>query len=129
MSSLQGIYVDLEGNISCRFGDSGSIYVTGLPTDDDYKVSLGVVNPPDKKILNEVSVQSDNESEVEIPISIEFTENLGIGRFYYGIKLTDSEKAEQTVIPNAFMDADGQIEIARPNTFTVKPKLVEGGED
>ena len=126
MSSLQAIFVDLEGNISCRLGDSGKIYVTGIPTDDDYKVSLGVVNPPDKQILQEVSVQSGQSEEVAIPISTSFTESIGIGRFYYGIKLTGSDDVEQTVIPNAYMDGDGQIEIASPNTFTVKPKLAEG---
>lgn len=126
MSILQAIFVDLEGNISCRLGDSGSVFVTGVPTDDVYTVSLGVVNPPDKQILNEVSISSGGQEEVEIPISVEFTESLGVGRFYYGIKLTSSSGQEQTVIPNAFMDEDGQIEIARPNTFTVKPKLAEG---
>lgn len=126
MSVLQAIFVDTEGNISCRLGDSGAIYVTGIPTDDNYTVSLGVVNPPDKKILNEVSVNSNNAEEVQLPISVAFTESLGIGRFYYGIKLTGTDFVEQTVIPNAYMDEDGQIEIARPNTFTVKPKLAEG---
>lgn len=126
MSILQAIFVDTEGNISCRKGDSGSVYLTGVPTDDNYKVSLGVVNPPDKVILNEISVYSNNESEVTIPVSVDFTESLGVGRFYYGIKLTGSDNVEHTVIPNAYMDDDGQIEIAAPNSFTVKPKLAEG---
>lgn len=126
MSVLEAIFVDKEGNISCRLGDSGNVYITGVPTDDTYKVSLGVVNPPDKSILNEVSVQSNQQSDVTIPIDVAFTESLGVGRFYYGIKLTGSDGVEQTVIPNAYMDEDGQVEIARPNTFTVKPKLVEG---
>lgn len=126
MSVLEAIFVDKEGNISCRLGDSGNVYIMGVPTDDTYKVSLGVVNPPDKSILNEVSVQSNQQSDVTIPIDVAFTESLGVGRFYYGIKLTGSDGVEQTVIPNAYMDEDGQVEIARPNTFTVKPKLVEG---
>ena len=126
MSQLNAIYVDINGNISCRKGDSGSVYVTGVPTDDDYKVSLGVVNPPNREIINEWSVNSNQESEVEIPISVEFTESLGVGRFFYGIKLTGSDGVEQTVIPNAYMDENGQIEIAAPNTFIVKPKLAEG---
>lgn len=126
MSVLQSIYVDAEGNISCRKGDSGSVFLTGIPTDDNYKISLGVVNPPDRVILNEVSVDSNNSSEAEIPLSVDFTESLGVGRFFYGIKLTDSYGQEHTVIPNSYMDADGQIEIASPNTFIVKPKLAEG---
>lgn len=126
MSILQAIFVDLEGNISCRKGDSGNVYLTGVPTDDNYKVSLGVVNPPDRVILNEITVDSNQEAEVTIPVSVYFTESLGIGRFFYGIKLTGSDGKEQTVIPNAYLDADGQIEIAAPKTFTVKPKLAEG---
>lgn len=126
MSVLEAIFVDTEGNISCRLGDSGNIYITGVPTDDTYKVSLGVVNPPDRTILNEISVQSNQQSEVTMPIPTSFTESLGVGRFYYGIKLTGSDGVEQTVIPNAYMDDDGQVEIAKPNTFIVKPKLAEG---
>lgn len=126
MSQLNAIYVDINGNISCRKGDSGTVYVTGVPTDDVYTVSLGVVNPPDRAILNETSVSSNQQSEIQIPISVEFTESLGVGRFFYGIKLTGSDGVEQTVIPNAYMDENGQIEIAAPNTFTVKPKLAEG---
>lgn len=126
MSVLQSIYVDTEGNISCRQGDSGSVFLTGVPTDDNYTVSLGVLNPVDRVILNETSVVSNQLAEVEIPVSVEFTESLGVGRFFYGIKLTDSLGQEHTVIPNAYMDDDGQLEIAAPNTFTVKPKLAEG---
>lgn len=126
MSILQGIYVDTEGNISCRKGDGGNVYVTGIPTDDNYKVSLGVVNPPNREILNEIIVDSNQLSEVTIPVPVAFTESLGVGRFYYGIKLTGSDGVEQTVIPNSYMDEQGQIEIAAPNTFIVKPKLAEG---
>lgn len=126
MSQLNAIYVDLEGNISCRKGDGGNVYVTGIPTDDNYKVSLGVVNPPDRVILNEIIVDSNKLSEVTIPVPVAFTESLGVGRFYYGIKLTGSDGVEQTVIPNSYMDEQGQIEIAAPNTFIVKPKLAEG---
>lgn len=127
MSELNGIYVDINGDIKCRLGDSGSISVTGIPKDDDYKVSLAVFNPADRMILNEVSVQSDEEDSVDIPISAAFTKSLGVGRFFYGIKLTDSTGEEQTVVPGATEDESGNIAMLTPNTFTVKPKLVEGG--
>lgn len=125
MSQLNGIYVDIDGNVKCRLGDSGSVHVTGLPKDDDYKVSLAVFNPADRMILNEVSVQSDEDNEVDIPISVDFTTSLGVGRFFYGIKLTDSEGEEQTVIPAAVEDSDGNMAMNTPPVFTVKPKLVE----
>ena len=126
MSQINGIYVDEEGNIQCRLGDSGTIGITGLPKDDDYAVTLGVYDPKTKEILAETTVQSDEKHEVEMPISVSFTESLGVGRFFYGIKLTDSEGQEQTVIPNSFMDNEGHITMGVPQTFTVKPKLVEG---
>lgn len=127
MSELNGIYVDLNGDIKCRLGDSGSIPVTGIPKDDDYKVSLAVFDPADKKILNEVSVQSDEEDSVSIPISVAFTTSLGVGRFFYAIKLTDSEGQEQTVFPGAELEEGGIVSMQNPRTFTVKPLLVEGG--
>ena len=127
MSQLNGIYVDIYGDVKCRLGDSGSIHLTDIPTDDDYKVSLAVFNPADRMILNEVSLQSDNASELDVPINVAFTESLGVGRFFYGIKLTDSEGQEQTVVPGATEDSEGNMAIPNPPTFTVKPKLVEGG--
>lgn len=129
MSQLNGIYVDINGDVKCRLGDSGSIHLTDIPTDDDYKVSFAVFNPADRMILNEVSVDSENNSELDIPISVDFTTSLGVGRFFYGIKLTDSEGQEQTVVPGATEDADGNMAMPNPPTFTVKPKLVEGGEN
>lgn len=127
MSELNGIYVDVNGDIKCRLGDSGKVTVSGLPTDDDYKVSLAVFNPADRMILNEVSVQSDEEDTVDIPLDVAFTTSLGVGRFFYGIKLTDSDGEEQTVCPSAQEDSDGNIAIPTPNSFIVKPLLVEGG--
>lgn len=128
MSQLNGIYVDNDGNIKCRLGDSGSIHFTGIPTDDDYKISLAVVNPADGKILNEVSVQSDEGDNVDIPISVSFTTSLGVGRFFYGVKLTDSNGEEQTVSPKTIEEEDGTVSMLPPNIFLVKPLLVEGGQ-
>ena len=128
MSELNGVFVDSMGNIQVRKGDSGKIHVTGVPTDDDYRVSFAVVNPANGSILGEVHVDSDNSSEVDLEISTDFTEGLGVGRFFYGIKLTDSDNQEQTVLPSPFEGEDGSISIAPPQTFIVKPKLVEGKE-
>lgn len=126
MSELNGIYVDINGDIKCRLGDSGFITISDLPTDDDYKVSLGIFNPADRMILNEVSVQSDNEQTVQIPISVAFTTSLGVGRFFYGIKLTDTDGHEQTILPKAVEDSDGNMALNTPNCFIVRPLLVEG---
>ena len=129
MSELNGIYVDANGDIKCRLGDSGYITITDLPTDDDYEVSIGVFDPKDRMLLNETSINSDNASSVEIPITTEFTKSLGVGRYFYGIKLTDGNGEEQTVLPGAIEDENGKIIMNQPNTFTVRQLLAEGGND
>lgn len=126
MSALAGLFVDKCGNIVSRVGDSGSFVINGIPTDDNYKISFGVVNPQTKEIIAETSMESANLESVSFVISKELTEQVGEGRFYYGIKLTDSNGVEQTVIPNAFKDREGNILLSNPQTFTLKSKLVEG---
>ena len=103
MSMLNGIYVDSEGNISCRKGDSGYIAIIGLPDDENYTISLGIYDPKTKEILREISMASGGETEVQMAIPVSFTESVGVGRFFYGIKLTDTLGEEQTVIPNSYM--------------------------
>ncbi len=129
MSMLNGIYVDSEGNISCRKGDSGYIAIIGLPDDENYTISLGIYDPKTKEILREISMPSGGETEVQMAIPVSFTESVGVGRFFYGIKLTDTLGEEQTVIPNSYMDAEGHIEIGAPQTFIVRPKLSEGAQE
>lgn len=124
---LNGIFVDFNENISCRQGDSGYVTVTGLPTDKDYKLYLAVSVPQTREIVGEVTVQTEMQDSVEVGIPSAFTEKIGLGRFYYAIKLVDGED-EYTVVPKAYTDKNGEVAIANPPIFLVKRKLSEGGE-
>lgn len=123
--ALIGVFVDDKYNIYVRKGDSGSVLIKNVPTDNNYKVSLGIVDPDSGDIVKEISSNSLMDSTVAINITTQDTDNLGEGKFLYGIKLTSGDK-ETTVIPNAYKNAGGCLSIPLPPTFTVLPKLVEG---
>ena len=124
MTNLAGIFVDKFGNIVCRQGDGGSINITGIPVEKDYKVCLALSIPHNGEIVAELSAQSENEDSIEFEIPKEFTDKLEEGKYFYGIKLKDDE-TEQTVIPNAFMSDDGRITLGNAPCFHVKRKLVK----
>lgn len=123
--ALIGVFVDEKYNIFVRKGDSGSVLIKNVPTDNNYKVSLGIVDPDSGDIVKEISANSLMGATVAINITTQDTDNLGEGKFLYGIKLTSGAK-ETTVIPNAYKNAGGCLSIPLPPTFTVLPKLVEG---
>lgn len=127
MSVLNGVYVDEQNTIYVRKGDSGTVSVTGIPTDADYKVSLGVFNPLSKEIITETSVSSDEEDHVTLEISTDMTELIGVGRYYYAIKLSSGDE-EQTVLPSASIGEDGVLKTVLPPVFIVSPKMVQGNE-
>ena len=119
-----GAFVDEKYNIFIRKGDSGAVLVKGIPTDDTYKVSLGVVDPETQEIIKEFSTYSNGNSIVSINFTSQDTETLGEGKFLYGIKLTLGD-SETTVIPNAYKSAGGCLTIPYPPTFNVLIKLAE----
>ena len=120
-----GAFVDEKYNIFIRKGDSGSVLVKGIPTDDTYKVSLGVVDPETQEIIKEFSTYSNGTSIASINFTSQDTEALGEGKFLYGIKLTLGD-SETTVIPNAYKTQGGCLTIPYPPTFNVLTKLAEG---
>lgn len=125
MSALNGVYVDTDKTIYVRAGDSGSVTIGGIPTDENYKVSLGVYNPLNKEIIAETTEHSENSDEVTLDISTDMTETIGVGRYYYAIKLS-AQGEEQTVLPKAQLDDDNKLFIPNAPIFIVKPKMVEG---
>lgn len=127
MSQLNGIYVDNAGTMYARTGDSGFVVISGVPTDDNYKVSLGIYNPLNKKIIAETSASSSSNDEVTLNISTDMTTSVGPGRYFYAIKLSASGK-EQTVVPRAFVDEQGVLHTPAAPIFLLSPKLVEGNE-
>lgn len=125
MSILNGVYVDANNTIYVRCGDSGQIVISGLPTDENYKVSLGVYNPLDNQIIAETHANSSSEESVTLDISTEMTEGIGVGKYFYAIKLSHSSD-EQTVLPCASVDSKGALITPTAPTFMVGKKLVEG---
>jgi hypothetical protein len=125
MSALNGVYVDTDKTIYVRQGDSGSITISGIPTDDNYKVSLGVYNPLNHEIIAETHENSMESDEIGLQISKDMTETIGVGRYYYAIKLSVGQN-EQTVLPKAQLDDDNKLFIPNAPIFIVKPKMVEG---
>lgn len=123
--ALIGVYVDEKFNVFVREGDSGSLIVNNVPTDANYKVSLGIVDPESGNIVKEISSNSMTSSSVAINISVSDTESIGEGKYLYGIKLTNGTN-ETTVIPNAYRNQGGCLTVQFPPTFNVLPKLVEG---
>lgn len=124
MANLVGVYVDSKYNIFVRKGDSGAVIIKNIPI-DNYKVSLGVVDPDSGNIIKEWFTYSGGANQAAIQIPVQDTEDLGEGKYLYGIKLTIGN-SETTVIPNAYKNAGGCLTIPLPPTFNVLPKLVEG---
>lgn len=125
MANLVGVFVDNKYNIFVRQGDSGAVVIKGIPDDNTYKVSLGIVDPDSGSIVKEISTYASSVTQVAINITTQQTESLNVGKYLYGIKLTVGD-SETTVIPNAYKNAGGCLSIPLPPTFNILPKLVEG---
>lgn len=125
MSQLNGVYVDANNKIYVRCGDSGTITLTGIPTDENYKASLGIYNPLTKQIIAETSANTGEHDFVSLNISSEMTESIGAGNYFYAIKLAKGD-SEQTVLPRIETDAEGNMNMPLAPTFFVSPKMVEG---
>ncbi len=115
--------VDDFGNITLTQGDSGKLTVTGLPTDKDYKVYLGIQDENRKPVGSEIVVQSNMSDTVVFAIMAALTDLLNVPKdedyaiYPYGIKICyEPEGLEETLIIG---------EIAT-NTITAYPKKVEG---
>lgn len=121
---LIGAYVDKNYNIYIRKGDSGTVIIKGIPNDNTYKVSLGLVDPDTQRIVKEFTSQSAG-GMANINFSVADTESLEAPKkYFYGIKLTLNGE-EATVIPNAGKKCD-YLNIQQMPTFNVLLKLVEG---
>lgn len=128
MSVLNGVYVDVNNTIYVRCGDSGTVTITGIPTDENYHVSLGVYNPLSKEIITETSANSNSQETITLDISVSMTETIGVGTYFYAIKLCHGSD-EQTVLPKATIDSQGVLQRPLAPNFIVSPKLVEGSQE
>lgn len=119
--------IDENGNIEIVQGDSLTLYVDGLDTDENYEIYFAIYDVYGNRVGNEVSVNSNNQPTVILQIPSTLTDNLvvssgidGTEEYYYGIKacLSDSGYEDTLCI--------GDSDIGELNTFTVYPRKVEG---
>lgn len=118
--------VDDEGNITLIQGDSGELKVSGLETDKNYTVYLGIQDSKRNAIGNELSLQSGQHDEVTFVITPALTNLLTVKKnneyetYYYGIKVCySSDDFEDTLFI-------GDSTFGETRTMTVYPKIVEG---
>lgn len=119
--------IDEDGNIEIVQGDSLTLYVDGIPTDENYEVYFSIYDSNGNTVGDEISVESNHQPTVIFEIPSGLTDNLvvttgvnGTEEYYYGIKTClDSTGFEDT-------QCIGNGDIGDLSTITVYPKKVEG---
>lgn len=118
--------IDNNGNITLVQGDSGELVVTGLPTDQSYKVYFAIQDENRKPIGSEIVVNSNKSDSVIFVLLGSLTDLLTIKKgedtatYYYGVKLcSEEDNTEDTLLL-------GDTDIGDRNSITVYPKKVEG---
>ena len=118
--------IDANGNIILTQGDSLEIAVSGIPTDQNYKVFFAAQNEAREPVGSEVSVDSLGQNFVVIKLVGNYTrlftveEDKKSQKYYYGIKLcSEIDDTEETLLI-------GNTKRGELNTITVYPQKVEG---
>lgn len=120
--------VDKEtGNITLVQGDSGTLVVDGIDTDQNYKVFFSVYDEDGRILGDEVYIYSNFSPVVSFQIPASLTDLLKVdggiedtATYYYGIKTClEATGFEDTL-------CIGDSDIGDLNTITVYPKKVEG---
>lgn len=120
--------IDNNGNITMIQGDSGTLSVSGIPTDKNYTVYFAIQDENRNSIGTELYVNTNRNSTVMFIITGVLTDLLKVKKgeetatYYYGIKLCDTEdNTEDTLLL-------GNSNIGDRTSITVYPKKVEGIE-
>lgn len=118
--------IDNNGNITLVQGDSGELVVTGLPTDQNYKVYFAIQDENRKPVGSEIIVNSNKSDSVIFVLLGTLTDLLTVKKgedtanYYYGVKLcSEEDNTEDTLLL-------GDTDIGDRNSITVYPKKVEG---
>lgn len=119
--------VDDNGNITVVQGDSFTLIVDGIDTDENYKVYFSIYDQYGNGVGDEVYVESQHQSTVILEIPSSLTDNLvvdsgidGTAEYYYGLKCCLDETGFEDTL------CVGNNDIGELNTITVYPKKVEG---
>ena len=119
--------IDENGNIELVQGDSFTLSVSGIDTDEDYKVYFSIYDSNGNILGDEIWVNSNHSDTVILEIPSSLTDLLTVRQgidstedYYYGIKTClESTGFEDTL-------CIGNSDIGDLNTITVYPKKVEG---
>lgn len=120
------IKVSADGTIKMYRGDTGTIRLCGIPTDDDYTVCFAIQNASREPIGDEIKVHSAHESEVKIKIDQVLSNKLKVEgdkkleTYYYGVKVCSSDKQVENT---AFV---GGNDFGMLNKIVVYPLKCEG---
>lgn len=128
------IFVDNNENIKIYRGDTGNIKIIGLPKGKSVKVSFAISEDETDKIILEKELNTEGLESVIFKLSAEDTELMEIAPeekyhiYYYGVKLTQEDGAEDTLIPRVIFDEQKNPIFQKPNKIYCYPKYVEGAK-
>ena len=118
------LHVDDKGTIDIHQGDTGSITVSGLVPDKDYRIYFAVKDKNRQSIGSEFVVNSNYQEQVTFDIPSDFTNLLtvksddGFEIYHYGLKMCTDTTEDTLFVENT---SYGQL-----NNIIVFPKVVEG---
>lgn len=121
----KGNYIDAQGNIFLRQGDTFELVLGGLPDDQNYKVYFAIQDKERNPIGNEVEADTNGATSVSIFLTAGLTDLLTVEEgakselYYYGVKLCSTANINQTETTLVLGDAE-------LNTITVTPRKVKG---
>ncbi len=114
-------------------GDSGNITFKGIPTDKNYNVYFAISDiNTNSRLGTELSVESNNLSEVTFTLSAEYTNALSVASeddysiYQYGLKIC-ANGDEYTLIPKVLTD-NKNVTFSKAPRIYVYPKYAEGVE-
>ena len=128
------IFVDNNENIKIYRGDTGNIKIVGLPEGKSVKVSFAISEDETDKIILEKELNTEGSESVIFKLSAEDTELMEVAPeekyhiYYYGVKLTQEDGAEDTLIPRVIFDEQKNPIFQKPNKIYWYPKYVEGAK-
>ena len=115
-------------NLFIRKGDTGNVVYRGLPTDKNYTVYHSIYDPDTYKILGEIpGTFTQATGAVVFSFDTDYTDNLPVGEWEYGLKIC-AGGTEDTILPRAYTNDNGELVREPAPMFTVWDKVVEGEE-
>lgn len=115
-------------NLYIRKGDTGNIIFKNLPKDKSYNVYLSLYDPDTFKILKEIQGTFTQLTGIVVfALGTTITDTLPVGDWEYGLKICFSGE-EDTLLPRAYTNEQGELVRDPAPTFTVWDKVTEGDE-